>query len=112
MIQSLILNLVENSVSMANKDTNILIKVSKPYTDHAEIKIYDQGKGIELSDKDKIFKRFYTDRVQFREEHSGLGLSISKEIIKSFNGSIELTKSDNFDFSGACFIIKLPLRIL
>jgi len=34
-----------------------------------------------------------------------------KEIIKSFNGSIELTKSDNLDFSGACFMINLPLRI-
>ena len=74
------------------------------------IKIYDQGKGINFEHKDKIFNRFYTDRDDDRDKHSGLGLSICKEIIKSFNGSIELTKSDNYDFRGACFIIKLPLR--
>ena len=64
-----------------------------------------------MNDKDKIFNRFYTDRSEFRDEHSGLGLSISREIIKSLSGSIELTKSDNFDFGGACFMIKLPLII-
>ena len=105
-----ILNLIENSVSIANDNTQILIKTSKISNREVEIKIYDQGKGVKFSDKDKIFNRFYTDRDDFREDHSGLGLSISREIIKSFNGSIELTKSDNLDFSGACFIIKLPLR--
>ncbi len=105
-----LLNLIENSVSIANDNTLILIKTSKISNKEVEIKIYDQGKGIKFSDKDKIFKRFYTDRDESREEHSGLGLSISREIIKSFNGSLELIKSDNLDFSGACFIIKLPLR--
>ncbi len=105
-----ILNLIENSVSIANDNTQILIKTSKISNREVEIKIYDQGKGVKFSDKDKIFNRFYTDRDEFREDHSGLGLSISREIIKSFNGSIELTKSDNLDFCGACFIIKLPLR--
>ena len=45
-----------------------------------------------------------------RDKHSGLGLSISYEIINSFNGSIELTESDKLDFRGACFLIKLPLK--
>jgi two-component system sensor histidine kinase ChvG len=77
-----------------------------------EIKIYDQGKGIDLKEKNKIFDRFYTDRIDDRDKHSGLGLSISYEIINSFNGSIELTESDKFDFRGACFLIKLPLKSL
>ncbi|OUW96196.1 MAG: hypothetical protein CBD97_01775 [Pelagibacteraceae bacterium TMED237] len=106
-----ILNLIENSVSVADKNSKILIKTSGLANFNVEIKIYDQGKGINFNDKEKIFNRFYTDRDEFREDHSGLGLSISREIIKSFNGSIKLTKSDNFDFGGACFIIKLPLRI-
>ena len=104
------LNLIENSVSVAKNGSNILIRTNR-VKKNAEIKIYDQGKGIDFNDKDKIFNRFYTDREKFREDHSGLGLSISQEIIKSFNGSIELTKSDNLDFCGACFMIKLPLRI-
>ena len=108
-----IINLVENSVSIANKNTSILFSTYKNIKNNeAEIRVYDQGKGISFQDKEKIFSRFYSDRDQYRSEHSGLGLSISKEVIKSFNGSIELTKSDKLDFSGACFIIKLPLRTI
>ncbi len=106
-----ILNLIENSVSIADKNSTVLIKSNKIDSKKVEIKIYDQGPGVDFAYKDKIFERFYTDRDTLKGEHSGLGLSISKEIIKSFNGSIELTKSDNLDFSGACFMIKLPLRI-
>ena len=105
------LNLIENSVSIGSKDTFILINSIKINNKIGQIKIYDQGRGIDFAYKDKIFERFYTDRDKVREDHSGLGLSISKEIIRSFNGSIELTKSDKFDFSGACFMIKLPLRM-
>ena len=103
------LNLIDNSLSVSEENTSILINTSIN-NDILNIKIYDQGKGINFEHKDKIFNRFYTDRDYDRDKHSGLGLSICKEIIKSFNGSIELTKSDNYDFRGACFIIKLPLR--
>ena len=103
------LNLIDNSLSVSEENTSILINTSIN-NDILNIKIYDQGKGINFEHKDKIFNRFYTDRDDDRDKHSGLGLSICKEIIKSFNGSIELTKSDNYNFRGACFIIKLPLR--
>ncbi len=109
-LQQVFINIIENSVSIANNNTNILITTNKDNLNNVDIKIYDQGKGVNFTDKDKIFRRFYTDREAYRENHSGLGLSISREIINSFNGSIELTTSDNLEFGGACFIIKLPLR--
>ena len=105
-----ILNLIDNSISIAENETDILITSNKKNESFVEIKIYDQGKGIDLKDKIKIFERFYTDRIYDRDQHSGLGLSISYEIINSFKGSIELTESDNLDFRGACFLIKLPLK--
>ena len=105
-----ILNLIDNSISIAKNNSNILITSNKKNENCVEIKIYDQGKGIDLKEKNKIFDRFYTDRIDDRDQHSGLGLSISYEIINSFNGSIELTESDKLDFRGACFLIKLPLK--
>ena len=105
-----ILNLIDNSISIAENNSNILIKSNKKNENFVEIKIYDQGKGIDFKEKNKIFNRFYTDRIDDRDQHSGLGLSISYEIINSFNGSIELTESDNLDYRGACFLIKLPLK--
>ena len=104
------INLIENSLSLVSHRSSILINLQKIDQNFVELKIYDQGNGINFKDKDKIFNRFYTDRDEFRSNHSGLGLSISKEIIKSFEGTIELTKSDNLDFRGACFMIKLPLQ--
>tara|TARA_B100001057_G_scaffold314533_1_gene314631 strand:- start:1149 stop:2879 length:1731 start_codon:yes stop_codon:yes gene_type:complete len=105
-----ILNIIENSVSFSESNSTILIKSEKIDNKIAHLKIYDQGPGISIEYKDKIFDRFYSDRKEANNKYSGLGLSISKEIIKSFNGSIELTKSDERDFTGACFLIKLPLR--
>ncbi len=105
-----ILNLIDNSISIAKNNSNILITSNKNNENCVEIKIYDQGKGIDFKEKNKIFDRFYTDRIEDRDQHSGLGLSISYEIISLFNGSIELTESDKLDFRGACFLIKLPLK--
>ena len=76
------------------------------------IDFVDQGPGISLEYKDKIFERFYTDRDQNKKIHSGLGLSISKNIIESFGGSIRLIKCSHVGFEGACFEIKLPLKDL
>lgn len=106
-----LLNIIENSVSISESNSSILIKSKKINNLHVYLKIYDQGPGIPFDHKNKIFNRFYSDRAKSKNKHSGLGLSISKEIIKSFCGSIELTKSDKSDFGGACFLIKLPLRM-
>ena len=60
--------------------------------------------------KEKIFERFYTDRPNESEYHSGLGLSISKKIMQSFFGSIELSNYHIKNYNGACFKLKLPLK--
>ena len=64
-----------------------------------------------MQHSDKIFDRFYTDREENKNNHSGLGLSIAREIIKTFKGMISLSESDRNEYSGACFIIKLPLKV-
>ncbi len=103
-------NLIDNSLSLAPNRSKILLKFSSIDNKLLQIKIYDQGKKISLKDKEKIFERFYTDRDINRDKHSGLGLSIAREIITSFKGSLELTESDNLNYTGACFIINLPLK--
>ena len=105
-----ILNLLDNSISVSKDNTSILIQTTKLDDNYLSIKFYDQGRGVNFVDKEKIFNRFYTDRGEIGKKHSGLGLSICREIIKNFHGSIELTESDNSDFSGACFIVSLPLK--
>jgi len=103
------INLIENSFSFAPLKSNLFIELLIE-DDNAVIYIADQGKGINMKVKEKIFERFYTDRSYESGYHSGLGLSISKKIMESFFGSIELSNNHLKDYNGACFKLKLPLK--
>ena len=103
-------NLIENSISLSPKGSQILIELNKLEEDKIGITFYDQGVGVELKSSERIFDRFYTDRQNNLKNHTGLGLSIAREIITHMNGKITLKKSDKSDYSGACFLIILPVR--
>ena len=103
-------NLIENSISFSKKNSKILIELNKIQNNKISIKIYDQGRGIDIKDAEKIFERFYTDRQDNIRNHTGLGLSIAKEIITHMNGQLLLNESERSDYSGACFLIILPVR--
>ena len=99
------INLIENSLSLSSKKSKILIRLSKIDNSKVAIKVYDQGRGVDSKDSEKIFERFYSDRQENIKNHSGLGLSIAREIITYMNGQLVLDKSDNSKYSGACFLI-------
>ncbi len=104
------INLIENSISLSPKKSKILIELDKIDEKTISLRFYDQGKGIDLNDSEKIFDRFYSDRQENIKNHSGLGLSIAREIIRHMNGKISLNKSNKIEYSGACFLITLPIR--
>tara|TARA_B100000700_G_scaffold297422_1_gene362297 strand:- start:6 stop:1679 length:1674 start_codon:yes stop_codon:yes gene_type:complete len=103
-------NLIENSISFSPKQSKILIEATKANKKMITIKIYDQGIGIEKNDSKKVFDRFYTDRHENYKNHTGLGLSIAREIITHMDGKLQLDKSEKSEYSGACFLIILPIR--
>ena len=103
-------NLIENSISLSPKKSKILIELNKIDNKFISLKFYDQGEGIDLKDSEKIFERFYSDRQENIKNHSGLGLSIAREIISHMKGKISLDKSGKSDYPGACFLIILPVR--
>ena len=82
------------------------------YQNYVSISIIDQGPGINEPDMMKIFDRFYSLRENDENSqiHSGLGLSISKQIIDAHDGyiSVDNLTSENGTV-GAKFIINLPL---
>ena len=75
-------NLVKNSYE-ANAD-DIIIRLSLT-SDNVLIEIVDNGDGISELDKDKIYTPFYTTK----KNGTGLGVSLSKEIIEAHNGTLE-----------------------
>lgn len=69
------------------------------------IQVLDRGPGINTDNLEKVFDRFHTDRPGAFGRHSGLGLSISKQIIEAHRG---LITAGNRPGGGACFSVELP----
>lgn len=83
-------NLVDNALSFSPDGGTITIR-AKPAGTLVEIAVEDEGPGIPPDKLGAIFERFYSDRPatdSSRGKNSGLGLSISREIIASHKGEI------------------------
>ena len=110
-IELILLSSVVPYIVLVQKLFNLIIPVLLLVCSYCVIiYIIDQGKGISTKVREKIFERFYTDGYHESGYHSGLGLSISKKIMESFFGSIELSNYDLKGYNGACFKLKLPLK--
>ncbi len=76
------------------------------------VSIDDQGPGIPPGKEKDIFKRFYSERPAGEKfgTHSGLGLSISKQIVEAIGGTIhvENLRAPDRRITGARFVIALP----
>jgi two-component system sensor histidine kinase ChvG len=84
-------NLVDNARSFCRKDGVVRV-IARPRKDGIEVVVEDDGPGIRPDQFERIFERFYTDRADGGAEsfgqNSGLGLSISKQIVEAHKGRI------------------------
>ena len=103
-------NLIDNAVSFVPAGSGkISLRLSKD--DHRLLLlIEDNGPGIQTENTDRIFERFYTDRTSTEEfgQNSGLGLSISRQIIEAHGGKIWAENRSDGQ-TGARFFVTLPL---
>lgn len=115
-IAQVIDNLVENARSFSSAGGNVRITCRRLKSD-IEIVIDDDGPGIREDAFEKIFERFYTDRPhQGFGQNSGLGLSISKQIIEAHGGRMWAENRNGVPTHdgarplvlGARFIVRLP----
>jgi len=84
-LRNVLINLIINSVDALDKDGLITIKVYKKDNDNGIIEVVDNGCGIDKDDIAKIFSPFYTTMGM---KSSGLGLTVSREIITGYNGDL------------------------
>ncbi len=99
-------NLIDNAVSFSPPGGTVTVALATGPED-VTVTVTDEGSGI-TGDVSRIFQRFYTDRPDTDGfgNHSGLGLSISKQIIDAHKGTIRA--ENRTDRSGAVFTIVLP----
>jgi len=116
-IGQVLTNLVDNAISFSPKNGTVTVR-ARSAPPFAEIRVEDDGPGLPPDRLKIIFDRFYTDRPETEArdgKNSGLGLSISKEIIRAHGGQIfaENRFADgagpNDKPLGACFVVRLPM---
>jgi two-component system sensor histidine kinase ChvG len=123
-------NLVDNAISFSPENGIVTVSARRLATE-IEIVVEDDGPGIPPDKLEDVFKRFYSDRPQTDRtvgKNSGLGLSISREIVNAYGGRIwavnrsapagdasswqddqaELKDRRMPGIAGACFIVRLP----
>ncbi len=104
-------NLLNNAESFSPPGGRILVNAHED-DGIVEVTIDDEGPGIPDGKLEQIFDRFYSERP--REErfgtHSGLGLSISRQIVEALRGRIiaENRRAPDGSVLGARFTVRLP----
>ena len=87
-ISQILINLIKNALQAGAKHIDITAKMGRD--DNVIIQVTNDGEPIPVSAQEQIFIPFYTTK----KEGSGIGLSISRQIMRNHNGSIELVRSD------------------
>ena len=87
-ISQILINLIKNALQAGAKHIDITARMGKD--DEVIVQVANDGEPIPVSAQEQIFIPFYTTK----KEGSGIGLSISRQIMRNHNGSIALLRSD------------------
>ena len=114
-MQQVMANVLSNAIKFTPQGGHVYVNLSASDNDpvttqrRLTLKIRDTGKGIPADALPKIFDRFYqVDGSSTREgEGSGIGLSLTKEIVELMGGEI---KVKSWEGTGTEFIVYLPIK--
>jgi two-component system sensor histidine kinase ChvG len=83
-------NLITNALSFSPPGSPVILTVT-PDRGLVTVTVEDEGPGIPENKLETIFERFYTERPKHEDygTHSGLGLSIARQIVRAHNGMIQ-----------------------
>jgi two-component system sensor kinase FixL len=104
-LQQVLLNLISNSfdaLESSQGEREILICTSRKNTDTIIVKVKDSGCGIPAQNIPKLFTRFFTSKP----DGLGMGLSISRSIVESHGGRMDVKNDPGH---GAAFYFTIPI---
>lgn len=92
LIEQVIINLIQNSLEAMHETAapELTILAGKNESDHVQISITDNGKGISGEVLERIFLPFYSTKAS----NSGIGLSLSQQIMMLHHGRLEVRSSE------------------
>ncbi len=102
-LHSLLRNLVDNALRHTPAGSRVAVRIDIE-DDHACVSVDDDGPGIAVEERERVFDRFY-GRTAGGDGGSGLGLAIAKAVIDRHAGRIELDRSP---LGGLRVLVLLP----
>lgn len=105
LLEQLFINLIKNAMDARRNDTPAMVNIEVRQDEDLFIIISDNGQGIPADIRDKIFVPFFSTK----EQGSGVGLSLCKQIMRAHGGDIYLM-SEATDKTGTTFVVSLPAR--
>ena len=100
--KEIMLNLLKNAWEELENSGKIAVNISRK-GNFAVISVEDSGKGVPLSERESIFKNFYTKKPG----GTGIGLSHSRKLAVGAGGRLYVSDSN---LGGAAFILEIPLK--
>jgi signal transduction histidine kinase len=108
LFRQVLVNLFSNAVEALDSisSTNKVIQIRSNIDSNGDysLAIIDNGKGVHLTQDEKLFSLFNTSK----SSGAGIGLWLSRYIIERHQGS--LTYQNLPDHSGVCFLVTIPIR--
>jgi signal transduction histidine kinase len=109
-LRIMIANLVSNAIKYGGTPPIVQIQVKRvAAAPHAQVLVKDNGGGIPLRDRVRIFQRFVRleNELERRQKGTGLGLFLVKTIVNRMRGTVRVLKSDAKH--GTTFEVRLPV---
>ncbi len=101
------INVISNAVKYNDAQSPVMQVSSQVRAGYYVVEIADNGPGIARRNRKMIFEKFWRGVEGAGDQGgAGLGLAISRQIVKRMNGSLELIQGS---LPGACFRIRLPI---
>ena len=107
-LQQVLTNYLSNAIKYTPEGGEVTLHCSRPDERHVRISVTDQGPGIPLGFRDRVFEKFaQADASDSRQKGgTGLGLAITKEFIERMGGRVGF---DTTDGQGTTFWCELPV---
>lgn len=100
-----VFNIIDNGIKYTNSNGKIVI-TTKRFEMFVMIEIKDNGRGINETEINNIFKRFYRGKNSGNEDGVEIGLYLSREIVSMQKGFVKVKSEEN---KGSSFSIMFPL---
>ena len=106
-IEKVIINLLSNAFKYSEENGTISISLLE-HKDTVEIQVFNTGTPIPEAERSKIFERFFKSKDQSSNVSTGIGLTLSKQLVELHGGQISVESIPTYSSGQTTFTVILP----